>query len=589
MNLITNNLQKVANAVTRTQPAMVLGGFAGEPNYISAWKGQKSTDEVWWSGNGGGAGSISGTTTDTAPALAILDVFLTQTLYLAWKVAGSNTVKVLQYVLGEDGFPLVGGEWKALPTAPGQSSNPTASTDAAPALAVGANNQLYLVWKTPGDDAPLECSVYNGTEWSTPEVLPTAKTNTNPALAAWNTSGPGPVLPLCLAWKGATTDDVFWALYTPGSSTLNQNHVLGASTDAAPALVAGPVPAGKSYYVVWKGKGDDSLSFASISGETVGVTYTLPQVQTNLGPAAVDSSNNTSGFGAQVFNNLTLSWTDKTTGEVWTGNWAIVPNPAPFPGAGTDFGRTPDQGSNNYIFYRSTDCKLLNKVVVTIDVTEDLNCPQGFSFQLNANSPTSAKNYSRCSWQQCGFQLDSHGNLTSWVNNWINDKKYTIDTIGQTNAAGQEENLLKQWSKPTIPAGCTLTIALQYDHDLTVTSAVFTVDLPDGGGTPNNKIDYASNLAISPERGLVATDYLAPISVLQLVIVGFDNKADADFKSGAGTITVSAADPLIAGDSRPSCANDIATLEQSNILYGVLSATPSVSLTQTFCASYSKN
>jgi hypothetical protein len=112
---------------------------------------------------------------------------------------------------------------------------------------------------------------------------------------------------------------------------------------------------------------------------------------------------------------------------------------------------------------------------------------------------------------------------------------------------------------------------------------------PEGGGTKSNSIDYASNLAFTPPPGVVAADYLAPISVVQLVIVGEDNKADADFKSGAGTISVSAADPLIAGDSRPSCADNSATLEQSNILYGVLSATPSSNLTQVFCASASKN
>jgi hypothetical protein len=384
-------------------------------------------------------------------------------------------------------------------------------------------------------------------------------------------------------------------MFTPGSVTLVFNQVSGASTDTAPAVAAGEAGSGYPYFLIWKPKGQSSLSFVPVggqtAGQTVGQTFTLPQVQTNLAPGASDSFSTTSGFGSQIFDNLTLAFVTEN-GDVWQGVWSVVPDAAPFPGAGTDFGRTPDEGSNNYIFYKSTDCQLLKKIAVTIVVTEDLDCPKGFAFQLNANSATNASNFSRCEWQQCAFDLDSQGHLTSWVNNWVNTNNgpSSIDTIGQKDSNEQLKNLLHTWDKPTIPQGCTLKIALNYGKDdVTVTSATFSVVFPEGGGTKSNSIDYASNLAFTPPPGVVAADYLAPISVVQLVIVGEDNKADADFKSGAGTISVSAADPLIAGDSRPSCADTSATLEQSNILYGVLSATPSSNLTQVFCASASKN
>jgi len=585
--LLTTDLKEIPNSATHTQPAMVVVNFAGEPTYIFAWKGQKDPDDVWWSGWGNG-GEISGTSTDAAPALAVASVFQGTTLYLAWKVAGGSEVKVLQYNLGGDGFPSDTGKWESLPTKSGRPGNPTVTTDAAPALAVGANSLLYMVWKAPGNDALMAWSVYDGSGWSAAATIPSAKTDTNPALAGWNTSGPGNVLPLCLAWKGANTDGVFWSMFTPGATTLTQNQMTGASTDAAPALTTGLA---KSYYVVWKGKGQNTPNFAPLSGETAGTAFTLPQVTTNVGPSAGNWANIAPGDPGDTFNDLILAWKD-ISGALWRGFWSIVSNPAPFPGAGADFGRTVDEGSNNYIFYRSTKCDLLRKIVVTITVTEDLDCPKGFSFQLNTNTATNSKNYSRCEWQQCGYMLDSSGNLTSWVNNWVNTNHgpVSIDTIGETNSAGQLQNLLHQWPTPTIPAGCTLTVSLGYASDgVTVKSAAFDVVLPEGGGTKSNGIDFASNLALTPAPGLDAADYLAPISVLQLVIVGQDNKADADFKSGAGTITISSEDPLTAGDNRPGCADTSATLEQSNILYGALSASPSVSFVQLFVASGAKN
>ena len=199
-------------------------------------------------------------------------------------------------------------------------------------------------------------------------------------------------------------------------------------------------------------------------------------------------------------------------------------------------------------------------------------------------------NYSRCAAQQCGFQLDSSGNLTAWVNNWINANVDIIDTLGDQTASGGIANLLYKWSTPKIPAGTSMTITLQYVGNSWVKSSEFAVVLPNGVKPSPVTIDYSSNLLSGfPAKGFTANDYLGPICVLQMVIVGFDNKADAKFNSGAGTINVSAGVPLVAGSARPSCSNNLATLEQSNILYGPLSSNPRASQTQTFCASSSGN
>jgi hypothetical protein len=568
--LVTARLNELSDAVTNTQPSLALG--------VIAFKGQKATDEVYLTDPFTNlVGPVSGTTTDQAPALAALATNDMAVLFLAWKVAGKDTVEVRKLFIAQNGVEMHTQDWLSLPTAPGQPSNPAASTDAAPAMAV-ANGLLYMVWKTPGADAPMAWSVYEGTGWSAPETIPSAKTSAAPALAGFITAISGNLLPLCLAYKGGTTDRVYWSLFTPGSSTLTQNVVPGAATDVAPAVTPGPaLKSGEaySYFVIWKPKGATSLSFVPVSGQTTGQTFTLPQVETNLAPAATNDWNFTSG-NVFLFENLRVAFVDKK-GNVWHGVWNVVLDPAPFPGG--------LEGNVSYVFYRSSDCKPLRRVMVSIGITQDLDCPQGFSIQLNANSPTNAKNYSRCNWQQCGLQVDSQGNLSSWVNNsTLNDGAASNTPAGSPNPYD-----LYKWPTAKIPAGSILTITLQYDHDLSVTSAAFCV-IPANGEPRTNQIDYEKVLSSGfPQPGFSPADYVAPICAIQLVVVGFISGEDADFKSGAGTITVGAEDPLIAGDSRPSCSDVTFTVEQSNIVYGVVSATPNVSIQQPFFTSPKKN
>ena len=101
--------------------------------------------------------------------------------------------------------------------------------------------------------------------------------------------------------------------------------------------------------------------------------------------------------------------------------------------------------------------------------------------------------------------------------------------------------------------------------------------------TKSNHITYDKVLLSPyPATGETPSDYLAPICAVQLVIVGFDGGATANFTKGAGTITLSATNPLIPGDTRPTCSDWTSTLEKSNLLYGALSATPNTTLTQAF-------
>jgi hypothetical protein len=210
-DLLTNVLATTPNAATNAAPAVATIAFAGSPSYPMAFKGQKSTDQIYFAGAGALDGPVKNTLTDAQPALAAIDVYLTQALVLAWKVAGQSTVEVMQYPLGEDGIPVSGGRWAPLTTSGGRPANPAVQTDTAPALAVGANSQIYLAWKTPGPSGTVNWSVYNGQGWTPPEAISPAVTDQAPALAGWNTSGPGNVWPLCVAWKQANESALFWA------------------------------------------------------------------------------------------------------------------------------------------------------------------------------------------------------------------------------------------------------------------------------------------------------------------------------------------------------------------------------------------
>src|ERR1700733_10113139 len=352
-DLLTSVLAKVPNAVTNVPPAVALMAFAGEPSFPIAFKGQRSTDQVYF----GQTGPIANTLTDAQPALVAVDVYLTQALILAWKVAGQQTVEVRQLTVGEDGFPVDGGSWVPL-TTPGGPANPPVRTDTAPALAIGANSQIYIAWKTPGPSGTVNWSVYDGQGWSAAAAIPQAVTDHAPAFAGWNTSGPGNVWPLCLAWKQASGYGLFWSSFLPGATTLSVNQVPGVATNASPALTPGPVGNGAAYYLAWKDQEAETISFAPGKAETTGAILTLPQAKSFHGPSIANWSNN----GAQVFNPLIVAFAGLTSGDVWQGDWSVVASPAAAPSGGL-------QGNSNYFLTSGNDCANLTAVVGAITIT----------------------------------------------------------------------------------------------------------------------------------------------------------------------------------------------------------------------------
>jgi hypothetical protein len=558
-DLLTSILARVPNAVTNASPAVATIAFAGSPSYLMAFKGQKSTDQIYFAGAGALDGPVKNTLTDAKPALAAIDVYLTQALVLAWKVAGQQTVQVMQYPLGEDGFPVSGGPWAPLTTTGGRPANPTVQTDTAPALAVGANSQIYLAWKTPGPSGTVKWSVYDGKGWSRPATIPQAVTGHAPALAGFNTSGPGNVWPLCLAWKQANGYNLFWSSFAPGAASLSVNQVPGVATDAAPALTQGPV--GKAYYLAWKDQGAETISFAPVKGKTTGVVLTLPQAKSSYGPGIANYSNNTSGFGAQVFDTLIVAFAGLTSRDVWQGQWAVVSSPVTAPSGGL-------KGNSNYFLASGTDCAVLTGVEVTITITERLAYSNGYSFQLNCNSPTNAPNYQRCNWQQCGWQVDSTGQLQFWINN------YTVSEGNSINTPYNKHYTIKKLRSTTLPKGYVLTITLDFDRaNNNLIGTTFGATDETGHAFPSKYVGYvglplATNNAAANAK--VTDQYLAPISALQLTIDGFDNLEFATFTSGAAVVSFKAHQKLTAQPSIPRCADQTTTGENSNILYGAI-------------------
>ena len=218
-------------------------------------------------------------------------------------------------------------------------------------------------------------------------------------------------------------------------------------------------------------------------------------------------------------------------------------------------------------------------MVVTITTTAPLAYSRGYSFQLNCNTPTDAANFSRCHWQQCGWQVDSSGNLQVWVNNWTTTDGYSINT---PDAPAYTVTTL---SSSTLPAGYTLTITLDFDHHDNLVASTFVATDETGHTFPAKRIDYGGRPLQTNDaapHAKVTDRYIAPICTLQMNIVGFDNQENAQFRTGAGSISYSAKQKLTAKASIPSCADQFTTLETSNMLYGAMPATSGEDQSQMF-------
>jgi hypothetical protein len=172
---------------------------------------------------------------------------LGKTVYLAWTGSGSADDIWFSSYNGTD--------WSTQQVVEG--SGWTAESSAAPALSVDASGVLWLAWKGKTTNT-ISFSSWNGTSWATPqEVIGsgwTAETSTAPALMG----GEGFVV---VAWKGKSTNQNVWfSIGSPWEKQLMVEDILGAwvaKTNVAPNFASGG--ADNYPFLFWKGESSDHI------------------------------------------------------------------------------------------------------------------------------------------------------------------------------------------------------------------------------------------------------------------------------------------------------------------------------------------
>lgn len=270
-----------------------------------------------------------------------------------------------------------------------------------------------------------------------------------------------------------------------------------------------------------------------------------------------------------------------------TGNqlWQVVGGS--FPSTVSTVASSSLGSNSNYIVYG--DCNPLIEFGVVIEITEDMVCKSvapptqgctgnadqfGFSFQLNCYSP---KGFT-CAYQQyvMAFWRNSSGgfDVIYGVDNW---------PVSGNNLVNNNFPTLGTLPTAVLPAGYQLVITLVNSNTspYSVEYAVFR--LLDNNG---NQVGTDESVTIASVPGASASD-LAPISAVELDIVGPINGAIATLSSGAGYISYVAAKPslrvLAPASPPPSCTETTAgTCETANTTYGLLPASSNSNFKQSF-------
>jgi hypothetical protein len=229
--------------------------------------------------------------------------------------------------------------------------------------------------------------------------------------------------------------------------------------------------------------------------------------------------------------------------------------------------------ASNYNYILASNGNPLRGLAVTINVTQDISCPQGFSFQLNAASPTGKT----IATQQ--YVIALFGTDISWLVNLNSAPSGGGSGLETLIAAGTAT--LRALASSKIPAGYQLQIAPQNtarDAEGKINEVLFAVT--DNLGNREQALITLTSLP-DPAK---ATD-LAPIVAFELNLVGPDNGAAVVLSSGSGSIVYEASSPLTVSNAWPPGAGGGETVETANSVYGALSAGPGSLLSQTFTVS----
>jgi hypothetical protein len=235
----------------------------------------------------------------------------------------------------------------------------------------------------------------------------------------------------------------------------------------------------------------------------------------------------------------------------------------------TNAGNLSLSSNSNYLF--SNSCNPILGLTVSLQVTQDLNAAQGFSFQLNAYNPAGPST----SWMQYVIMMNGTG-FAARIEYW--DGQCSLANPGSINCITFPPNTCIGpvcWtSNPAsipginvsqaniVPAGYTLQIQLSIPGgDASVVGAQFTI-------FDNMGNSYPLFLPVDP-------NFFFPIVAFQADLVGYDNGNPTTFQSGAGNIIYETPNQLCVEGGLPEmCAHSsgvgFTTAETSNITYGAM-------------------
>jgi hypothetical protein len=228
--------------------------------------------------------------------------------------------------------------------------------------------------------------------------------------------------------------------------------------------------------------------------------------------------------------------------------------------------KTGLDSNSNYIFVDKDGSNILNLVAQVFFNTDFHVSSTGASFQLNCWSPTPQKS-SDLALQQ--FVIGFHDReFDGVINTW------TVPDPSDPRSEPQPDfitgaKLTSAKNNNVIPAGTTLTITLDNDHDGTVTAAGFSVTI---GGTK-------SSGSIAIQEGTASIDGFT------FAIVGDGDGSQGQFSGGNGTLTYSATNAFGPVNALPDGFLSLFTVETGNSLYGELPSSPGTTLKQSFSVS----
>jgi hypothetical protein len=235
-------------------------------------------------------------------------------------------------------------------------------------------------------------------------------------------------------------------------------------------------------------------------------------------------------------------------------------------------GNVPGVLNSNSNYFIDNACQNILGLSVILNVTQDMMSDNGFTLQLNANSPSGAE---PDAFQQYGFSVTGNS-IQGFINNWKDVSTQIV--CGDTGLC----------STPLdngIPAGYTLILQLLNDNSGNITGANYSV-------LDNNRYILANDTFLVQNAGCncggtclgFQQGDLSPVTAFTVDIVGPGNGIGTTFSSGGGSIMYSASGgPMVPMSSVPACVEtDLQTLETSNASYGMLNGCPAQNITQPF-------